>query len=41
MIWVRQCLTPRLRKLDRLLLLANNPFGAFVGVRLDVEKIAE
>lgn len=28
-------------QLDRLLLLANNPFGAFVGVRLDMEKIAE
>ena len=27
--------------LDRLLLLANNPFGAFLSVKLDVERIAK
>ena len=29
------------RQLDRLLLLPNNPFGAFLGVKLDMEKIAQ
>ena len=29
-----------LRQLERLLLFVNNPFGAFLGVRLNVEKIA-
>ena len=30
-----------IHRLDRLLLLANNPFGAFLSVKLDVEKIAK
>lgn len=30
-----------IHQLDRLLSLANNPFGAFLSVKLDVEKIAK